>query len=135
MDIDGPGDPGEGLTQARVNVKKAELYLKELHTNIEIEIQDLIREVASAWKQYILAGRALRLSKQKLSIEEEKLNAGLSNNFQMVTFQNDLLDAQNQEIEAAIAYRNALTDLDQAVGTTLETWKIGFEQDRPSAME
>ena len=125
----------QGLTQARVNLKKAEIDLKELQTNIEIEIQDLIREVAATWKQYKLAERALKLTEQKLAIETEKLNAGLSNNFQMVTFQNDLLDAQYQEIEAAIAYRNALTDLDRAVGTTLETWKIAFEQDRAPALE
>lgn len=123
------------LTRARIDVKKAKLDLKELRANIEIEIQDLIREVASTWRQFELAGRALTLSEQKLAIEAEKLNAGLSNNFQMVTFQNDLLDAQNQKIAAAIAYSNALTTLDQAIGTTLDTWKIEFEQDRPSAIE
>ena len=123
------------LTQARIDVKKAQLELAEQRANIEIEIQDMIREVASTWRQFELAGRALELSEQKLAIEEEKLNAGLSNNFQMVTFQNDLLDAQNQQIAASIAYSNALTALDQAIGTTLDTWNIEFQQDPSLALE
>jgi len=116
------------LVSAGINVKKAKLNLEELKDNIEIEIQDLIQEVDSRSKQLNLARLARKLSQQKLEIEQEKLNTGLSSNFQIVTFQNDLLRAQNSEIDAVIAFRNALTEVDQALGTTLDTWKIEFKK-------
>jgi len=117
------------LISARTNVKKSELDLKELQDNIEIEVQDLIRNVESRLTQLDLARRARKLSKQKLEIEQEKLRAGVSSNFQIVTFQNDLLNAQTSEVDATIDYRNALTALDQVLGTTLDTWKIEFKSD------
>lgn len=116
------------VLEAETSLKKAELQLKESGNNIEIEIKDLVQKVKSAWKLYELAGRSLRLTEQKLEIEQEKMNAGLSSNFQIVTFQNDLFEAQNNEISAAINYRNALTELDKAIGTTLDTWQINLDE-------
>lgn len=117
------------LVSARTDLKKTELNLQELKDNIEIQVQDLIRDVKSKLTQLKLARLARKLSKQKLEIEQEKQKAGLSSNFQIVTFQNDLLNAQNSEIDAIIAYRNALTALDQVMGTTLDTWKIELRHD------
>jgi len=68
----------------------------------------------------------LTLSQQKLEIEQEKLKTGRSSNFQVVTFQNDLVSAQIAESSSIINYRNALTALDTAIGTTLNTWRIQF---------
>jgi len=55
---------------------------------------------------------------------------GRTTNFQLVTFQNDLVNAQNNELNAKIAYLNALSGLDQIIGTTLDTWKIEFKTER-----
>lgn len=118
------------LSNARITDKKAQLGLDELTANIEIEIQDLIRDVESRAKQLDLARLALELAEKKLEIEQEKLRAGRSSNFQVVSFQNDLVNTQNAESDAAIAYRNSLTALDQALGTTLDTWEIEFRSER-----
>ena len=67
------------------------------------------------------------LSERKLQIERTKLNAGLSSNFRLVRFEDDLVRSQNNEIGAIIAYLNALTALDRTQGTTLDTW--GIEMD------
>jgi outer membrane protein TolC len=50
--------------------------------------------------------------------------------FQVVTFQNNLVEARNRELTAIIAYLNALTGLDQTVGTTLDTWNVTIERNR-----
>lgn len=117
------------LLGAQTSLQKANLALEEAKNNLEIEIEDRIQNVAAAWKLYELAKKTLTLSEQKLEIEQEKLNAGLSSNFQIVTYQNDLFDAQNNRIEAAINYRNTLTTLDQAIGTTLDTWQIDINKE------
>ena len=44
----------------------------------------------------------------------------------MTSFETSLRGAANQELTASIAYLNALTTLDQQLGTTIDTWKISL---------
>lgn len=113
---------------AKVAVDKAELALNKLRDNIAIEVQDAIRDVEMKLRQVRLAEQLSRLSEQKLAIETEKLKAGRSSNFQLVTFQNDLVSAQNSELNAIISYLNSVTNLEKTLGITLEKWGIKIEQ-------
>ena len=120
----------QAILGAKIALKKSEISLKEQEENIAIEVQDAVREVATKLKQVEMAKRARGLSERKLSIEQAKLKVGRSTNFQLVSFQNDLVSAQNSELDAVIAYRNSLTNLDQILGTTLDTWRIDFKTER-----
>lgn len=114
----------QGVISAKTRLKQQKLSIEELKDNIEIEIQDAVRDIEMKLRQVTLARQARKLSEQKLDIEKEKLKVGRSTNFQLVTFQNDLVSAQSNELNAVIDYLNALTNLDKTLGTTLETWKI-----------
>lgn len=113
--------------QARIALEKAELSLNDLEENIQREILNAVRDIRIKRRQVDLARQSLRLSEQKLKIEREKLHAGRTTNFQVVQFENDLVSAQNQELSAVINYLNALTNLDQSLGRTLDTWDIALE--------
>ena len=39
-----------------------------------------------------------------------------------------MVSAQNREVDALTGYRNALTSLDAALGTTLDRWGIDIER-------
>ena len=100
----------------------------ELRQSIEIAVRNAVREVDVRFRQVELARRARDLAEQKLEIEQLKLRLGLSTNFQLVAFEDDLVRAQNSELDAIIAYLNTLTALDRTLGTTLETWGIDVER-------
>ncbi len=117
------------LVSARVSLKKVKLSLEESVQNIEIEVQDAVREVETKLKQVGMAKRARLLSEKKLEVEGEKLKAGRSSNFQLVSFQNQLVVSLNEELNANIAYRNALTSLDKVIGNTLSTWQIEYNKE------
>ncbi len=76
-----------------------------------------------------MAVRARELSEQKLAVEKEKLGLGRTTNFQLVSFQNDLVTSQKSELDVKLAYLNALKSLDTFLGTTLETWKIDYNKE------
>lgn len=114
----------QGYVNARISLDKAEISLRDLRETIEVEIQDAIRDVDIKLKQARLARQSRALAEKKLDIEKEKMKAGRSSNFQLVTYQNDLVNAQNNEIRANISYLNALANLDKTIGTTLERWDI-----------
>lgn len=111
-------------TRAKIASKQSRLRAAELRQSIEVEVHGAVRDVEVQRRRVELARQARRLAERKLETERIKLNAGLSSNFLLVRFEDDLVRIQNSEIDATIAYLNALTALDWAVGTTLDTWRI-----------
>ena len=114
----------QGEIAARVLLDQVELATADLHDSIELAVRDGVRNVDSQWRQLEQAQRSRELERRKLDVELQKLNLGLSSNFQVVTFENDLANSANNELSATINYLNALTQLDQTLGTALETWQV-----------
>ena len=102
--------------------------LEELRQRITIEVRNATRNVMLERQRVDLARTAQELAYEKADIERQKLSLGLSTNFQLVTFENDLVLAQNAKIDAGVAYLNALTDLDRTLGTTLDRWGIDIDR-------
>jgi outer membrane protein TolC len=109
---------------AKNEIEKADLAFEKLKTDIEISVQNGIRNVDSNYRSLLSAKQSRELAEKKLAIEQEKLGAGRTTNFQLVSFQRDVQTAQNDEVSARTSYLNSLTDLDDILGTTLATWKI-----------
>lgn len=91
---------------------------------LERQVGDGIRDMGTRWRQYEIAQRVRDLSQRKLDIEREKLQLGRSSNFQVLSFETDLRQAQNAVLNAQIAYLNAQTQLDEQLGMTLQSWEI-----------
>jgi outer membrane protein TolC len=92
----------------------------------ERDVGDAVRDVGTRWRQYEIAQRARELSRRKLEIERDKLKVGRSSNFQVLSFETDLRNAENAQLNALIAYLNAQTLLDEKLGMTLESWDIAL---------
>ena len=120
--------PGRALVGAKNDVRRADMELAETHQAIRIEVGRAVHDVAVRLRQIDLAREALELARQKLDIERQKLREGLSSSFQLGRFEDDLVSAQNRELDAVVGYRNALTSLDRTLGTTLDTWGLRIEQ-------
>ncbi|MDC9615783.1 TolC family protein [Xenorhabdus khoisanae] len=114
--------------QARVNVQKQALHLEEARINLEQRVINAIRDTESRWQEYQLAIKASSLSQKKLEIEQEKLQAGRSSNFQVLSFETDLRNAENARLNTLIQYLNSQAELDQILGTTLESWEITINE-------
>jgi len=115
---------------AKVAREQAQIELQEIKENIKINIQDAVRDIKIKWEEVKLAQQVRELSKKQLEFELEKLELNRINNFQIVSFQDELVIAENGEIEARINYLNALTDLDVRLGTSLKRWGINIKNVR-----
>jgi len=118
----------QGLLSAEIALKKLENDLARQRESIEIEVQDALRSAEMNLRQIRLATLSRSLTEQKVEIETEKLKAGRSTNFQLVSFQNDLVNARNSELDAIITYLNALTALDRTLGITLDSWGVSLAE-------
>jgi len=76
----------------------------------------------------VQAAQAARdLAQQQLNAENSKFNVGMSTNFNIVQAQRDLATAQNNELQAILAYRKALVEFDrvQQTGTACNITILG----------
>jgi len=119
----------QNFQRNRVNLLKAENNLSEENQKLEIEIKNAIRDINLNRKQVELAQRSRELAEKQLEIDQEKLKLGFPNSrpIDIVNSQNALIEARNAELNAKIAYFNALTNLDKIIGTTLDTWQVKIE--------
>ena len=113
----------KNLLEKEIGLKTIENDLARQREDIEIEIQNALRSAEMNYRQIKLATLARTLSEKKVEIETEKLKAGRSTNFQLVSYQADLKRAQDAELGAIITYQNALANLDATLGVTLD--KLG----------
>ncbi|MGE0719696.1 MAG: TolC family protein, partial [Alphaproteobacteria bacterium] len=112
---------------AKISLKQQELSLADLEQRLEVQVRNALRTTDISWQQLQLAQQSVRLSQQKLEIERERLRAGRSSNFQVVTFEDDLVRARTDLLSAQIGYLNSLTALDDVLGVTLQSWNVRLE--------
>lgn len=115
--------------RSRINKLQAENTLEEQQESLELQLKDRLRDVQLSFSQVELAQKATKLSERQLEIAREKQRLGREITvFELIRLQEDLVQARNLELNATINYLNALTRLDQTLGTTLETWQITIER-------
>ncbi|WP_144290831.1 TolC family protein, partial [Cronobacter sakazakii] len=90
--------------RARVNVRNSGIQLAEAHQQLEREVTNAVRDINARWRQYEISQRARDLSLRKLEIEREKLTVGRSSNFQVLSYENDLRNAENARLNTLINY-------------------------------
>ena len=122
------------LLQAKVAYRKAKIVLQELKESIAISVQNDYRDISMKWKQVELSQKVRELSQKQLDVELEKFKVDKSDNFQVFSYQNSLIRAERNETRTKIDYLNALTKLDNFLGTTLEHWGIDLEDARKAEL-
>lgn len=110
--------------QAVTTLRVAETQLADLEQQAEASIRDSVQGVELSWRQLEAARRARDLAARALDVARLKFQAGRTSNFEVLSQEESLRTADTQALTAAITYLNALTGLDQQLGTTLDTWHI-----------
>jgi outer membrane protein len=109
-----------GTNAGRANAERAQLQLRQ--TDLALQSQELAitTEVTNAglavdntFLQLEAARRNREAAERSLEAELTRFNVGVSTNFQVVTAQNSLTSARQQELQAIIAYANALENFER----------------------
>lgn len=116
------------VIRGRNALKQAEIDRAELRQQIQIEVRQAAQDVEQGFRQTELARKARKLAQRKLDIERKKLNEGLTSIFQVTSIEDDLVQAENAELNASLGYLAALTAFDRVLGVTLERWGIELER-------
>jgi len=114
--------------QAEVDLEQALLRVKNQEQQIYTDLKIAVRDVATNFRRINALKTARELAEKQLEAEEEKLKVGLTTNFVVLTYQNELAAARSQEISAIIDYMLSLARLNRDMGTSLEDRNIRISQ-------
>lgn len=102
--------------QATLNEDKARTELERSEQQTILEVRLAVRAVSDAG-ELVTSTRATReLAAQQLAIEQDRFDVGMSTNFEVLTFQDDLARVQVQELRSIIDYRRARAALARVTG-------------------
>ena len=92
---------------------------EQLRDSIILEVTQTARDIEATYQRVQTTRAASRLRKEQLEGEEERLRVGASTSYQVLQVQNDLLEAQLEEVRALVDYKLAITAHENAVGRIL----------------
>lgn len=110
--------------QRMLERQQQEQQLEFLRQQIRREIRQAIRNVNLVGQQVEATREAKSLADEQLKAQTEKLNLGLTTNFQVLQFQQDFENASLAEVNATLAYIQALNALSSREGTLLEVFAL-----------
>ena len=95
--------------------------LKNQQQMIIVEVRNAYESIATQRKRLEAARVARELSEAQLEGENKRFQAGLSTNFEVLRYQRDLSQSQVQELRARVDYQQAVTDLEKAMYTIVDS--------------
>ena len=113
---------------AKLNTAKSELALQSIEQEIRVDVRRAVRNLQSGLQRVEAASKNVELQQKKLEAEEKKFDNGMSTSFEVLTFQNDLADAELGQIRAALDYLKSLTALEKSKGTLLESRNLALAE-------
>jgi outer membrane protein TolC len=109
---------------AKLAAEQAEVSIKNTEQQVILDVRLAVRQVRTAVKRVEATRIARELAERQLDAEQKKFNEGLSTNFNVLQFQDDLATAVSNEVRAITDYNKALVALERALGTTLESRNV-----------
>lgn len=105
------------VARARIQQNQIEVQLRQLDLQVTSDISNAAVQVQNTAERVQAAQAARDLAQQQLDAENSKFGVGMSTNFQVVQAQRDLAAAQNNELQAILAYRRALVEFERVQQT------------------
>ena len=108
----------------KVTLQQLLLKLKQFEQNVLVDIDNAVKNAQSAYQSVAATRQARIYAEAALDAEQKKYAVGKSTTFTVLQLQNTLTSDRGQEIRALANYNEALANLAQQEGTTLERNRI-----------
>ena len=108
------------LSASRLEKAQSILSIKGLEKKIILEVRESARQLKTDSKRIKAATVAKKLAEEKLKAEEKKFEVGLSTSFNVLKFQEDLAEAQSNEIKTIIDYKQSRIRFRKSTASTLK---------------
>jgi outer membrane protein TolC len=108
------------LASTRITREQQVMTRVQDEQTVIVNIRNYVQALETAKKQIETAHVGTQAAQAQLDAEQKRLEAGLSQNFQVMQDQDALTTAQNAELNALISYKTAVINLQSAMYTILD---------------
>ena len=108
------------LSTSRLEKAQLILGIKDLEKEIILDIREAVRQLKTDSKRIKASTVAKQLAEEKLKAEEKKFEVGLSTSFNVLEFQEDLAEAQSNEIKTILDYKQSRIRFRRSTASTLK---------------
>jgi outer membrane protein len=119
--------PRNQYKSGKVTLQQLLLQLKQLEQNVMVEIDNAVKQAQSSYQSVQATQQARIYAAAALDAEQKKYAVGKSTTFTVLQLQNNLTAARSQEIRSLADYNEALANLADEEGSTLERNGIKLE--------
>ncbi len=99
-----------------IELKKLAQQQDELRNRIALEVKTALAELESAKTEVEVANLGVDLAGQEVTEARDRFQAGVANNIEVITAQDELSRANDNQIGALYRYNQARADLAHATG-------------------
>jgi len=119
--------PRNQYKSTKATLQQVVLQLKQFEQNVMVEIDNAVKQAQSAYQSADATRQARIYAEAALDAEEKTYAVGKATTFDVLQLQNNLTAARSQEIRALANYNEALANLADEEGSTLERNGIKLE--------
>ena len=112
------------LRRARADRDRASLALQQTHRDISVEVMAAVRQVGSDARRVDAQRTVKRLQTDRLDKELKLLDEGLSTSHDVLLYEEDLAQAESDEVRAVTDYVLSRVALSRAKGTLLDDHNV-----------
>lgn len=116
------------FVRSRMELEQSRLELQNTEKQALLEVRDAAREIETNAKRVEAYKLARSLAEKRLEAEEKKLNVGLTTNYFVLQYQEELANARSLELKALVDYNLSLARLEKATGLSMENRNIKISQ-------
>ena len=104
------------IAKANLELKKVAQEREDLRSQIALEVKTAIAQLESARNEVEVANAGMKLAQEEVGQALDRFQAGVANNLELVTAQDELARANDNQIAALDRYNQARADLAHAIG-------------------
>jgi len=106
--------------KSRLKAEQTALQIKSLEDSAANDVRAVIRAINSSYKQIDVTDRGRAFAEDRLRSFMRKNEVGLSTTKDVLDAENDLMNAKNNQIQALVDYNNAIAKLWTVTGEIIE---------------
>jgi outer membrane protein TolC len=110
--------------RAQLQSNQVEAQLRQIELQIATDVTNAATQVQNNVERVQAAQAAREFAQRQREAEQSKFEVGMSTNYFVVQSQRDLATAQNQELQAILAYRRSVVELERLQQTSTQSANI-----------
>jgi len=110
------------VTKADLELKRVDEQKEDLRNQISLDVKTSLLNLESARNEVQVANLGVELAKQEVDQARDRFKAGVANNIEVITAQDSLSRANDNQIAALYRFNQARADFARAVGRMEKTY-------------